>query len=227
MRKTVISILSLLMLVACGGNTQPQSQPEMRTSADSMSYVLGMNIGRNLIATDSLLNVEMVCVGLRDAYNGTPRFNDEEARMAFLKYMNYDNYERIREFENQYFEEIRRHDRKFVATNSGLTYKVVNLGDLKYNVRNNRDTMQVRYRLLDMSGAVIDTTYYNSGALRIAAGDLPKGVLEAVKLIGRGGHIEAWVPSQLGFGADGCDSLGIGPNTILYYELWLIDVEKR
>jgi FKBP-type peptidyl-prolyl cis-trans isomerase len=56
---------------------------------------------------------------------------------------------------------------------------------------------------------------------------LPKGVLEATKLIGKGGHIEAWVPSQLGYGADGCDSLGVKPNTILYYEMWLVDVEKR
>ena len=147
--------------------------------------------------------------------------------MAYLKYMNYDNYERIKAFETHYLEEVRRRDRKFVATNSGLTYKVVELGDLKTNVRVTRDTMLVRYRLLDMSGAVLDTTYLNNKPLRIGAGQLPKGVLEAVKLIGKGGHIEAWVPSQLGYGADGCDSLGVKPNTILYYEMWLVDVEKR
>ena len=140
---------------------------------------------------------------------------------------NKDNYERIKAFETQYLEEIRRADRKFVATNSGLTYKVVELGDLKTTVRSNRDTMLMRYRLVDMSGAVLDTTYMRADTLRIAAGELPKGVLEATKLIGKGGHIEAWVPSQLGYGADGCDSLGVKPNTILYYEMWLVDVEKR
>ena len=215
-------------MVACGGKSvQISSAPEMRTSADSMSYVMGMNIGRNLIAVDSMLNVDLVCEGLRDAYKGEARLTDEEARMAYLKYMNYDNYERIKAFETHYLEEVRRRDRKFVATNSGLTYKVVELGDLKTNVRVTRDTMLVRYRLLDMSGAVLDTTYLNDKPLRIAAGQLPKGVLEAVKLIGKGGHIEAWIPSQLGYGADGCDSLGVKPNTILYYEMWLVDVEKR
>ena len=186
-----------------------------------------MNIGRNLLGIDSMLNVNMVCQGLRDAYNEAAKLNDEEARMAYLKYMNYDNYERIKAFETHYLEEVRRRDRKFVATNSGLTYKVVELGDLKTNVRVTRDTMLVRYRLLDMSGAVLDTTHLNDKPLRIAAGQLPKGVLEAVKLIGKGGHIEAWIPSQLGYGADGCDSLGVKPNTILYYEMWLVDVEKR
>lgn len=215
-------------MVACGDNDKAKSTTlEMRNSADSMSYVMGMNIGRNLIGVDSMLNIDMVCEGMRDAYRSEARLSDEEARMAFMKYMNYDNYERIKAFETQYFEEIRRADRKFVATNSGLTYKVVELGDLKHTVRSNRDTMHVRYRLLDMSGVVLDTTYLRADTLRTAAGDMPKGVIEAVKLIGEGGHIEAWVPSQLGYGADGCDSLGVKPNTILYYEMWLVDVEQR
>lgn len=214
-------------MVACGGKTQKSSTaPAMQTSADSMSYVMGMNIGRNLMGIDSMLNIDMVAEGMRDAYRGEARLTDEEARMAYLKYMNYDNYERIKAFEDSYFEEIRRADRKFVATTSGLTYKVVELGDLKRSVHSNRDTMLVRYRMLDMSGAVLDTTYLRADTLRTAAGDIPKGVIEAVKLIGKGGHIEAWVPSQLGYGANGCDSLGVKPNSILYYEMWLVDVEK-
>ena len=214
-------------MVACGGKTQKSSTaPAMQTIADSMSYVMGMNIGRNLMGIDSMLNIDMVAEGMRDAYRGEARLTDEEARMAYLKYMNYDNYERIKAFEDSYFEEIRRADRKFVATTSGLTYKVVELGDLKRSVQSNRDTMLVRYRMLDMSGAVLDTTYLRADTLRTAAGDMPKGVIEAVKLIGKSGHIEAWVPSQLGYGANGCDSLGVKPNSILYYEMWLVDVEK-
>lgn len=227
MRKTFIAIAALALMVACGGKTQKSSTaPAMQTSADSMSYVMGMNIGRNLMGIDSMLNIDMVAEGMRDAYRGEARLTDEEARMAYLKYMNYDNYERIKAFEDSYFEEIRRADRKFVATTSGLTYKVVELGDLKRSVQSNRDTMLVRYRMLDMSGAVLDTTYLRADTLRTAAGDMPKGVIEAVKLIGKGGHIEAWVPSQLGYGANGCDSLGVKPNSILYYEMWLVDVEK-
>jgi FKBP-type peptidyl-prolyl cis-trans isomerase len=214
-------------MVGCGQKSQTTTIVEMRTSADSMSYVMGMNIARNLMEMDSMLNIDMVCEGLRDTYNGKTRLTDEEARMAFLKYMNYDNYERIKAFESKYLEEIRRADRKFVATTSGLTYKVAELGDLKRTVRNNRDTILVRYRMLNMAGEVLDTTYFRGDTLRIAAGDVPKGVLEATKLIGKGGHIEAWVPSLLGYGADGCDSLGVKPNTVLYYELWLVDVEKR
>lgn len=228
MRKLLFAIALLPFMVACSEKPAVQpSAPTMQSSADSMSYVMGMNIGRNLIGVDSMLNVDMVCEGLRDAYKGEALLSDEEARMAYMKYMNYDNYERIKSFETQYLEEIRRNNRKFVATNSGLTYKVVELGDLKRAVRNNRDTMRICYRMLNMGGEVLDTTYYRGDTLRIAAGAVPKGLLEATKLIGKGGHIEAWLPSALGFGAEGCDSLGVKPNTILYYEMWLVDVEKR
>ena len=98
---------------------------------------------------------------------------------------------------------------------------------MKKAVRNNRDTILVRYRALNVAGEIVDTTYLNADTLRIAVGEMPRGVIEASKLIGEGGHMEAWVPSRLAFGSAGCDSLAILPNTMLYYELWLVDIEDR
>ncbi|MBR2867213.1 MAG: FKBP-type peptidyl-prolyl cis-trans isomerase [Alistipes sp.] len=226
MKKSLITIFILLVLVSCGGKSTTV-KPTMQTSADSMSYVMGLNLGRNLAGIDSLLNVDMVCEGLRDAYNGQPKLNDEVARAAYLKYMNYDIYERVKHFENQFLEDLRRQDRKFVATHSGLTYKIADIGDMKSVIRNNRDTIRIRYRALDQAGNVVDTTYYRGDTLRLAVGDMTRGVIEAAKLIGKGGHMEAWLPSALAFGSAGCDSLNVAPNTMLYYELWLIDIEKR
>lgn len=220
-------VVFILAAVGCKPKQAVVEPPLMQTSADSMSYVIGLNLGRNLMGLDSLLNIEAVCEGVRDAYLSEPKLNDEVARAAYLKYMNYDVYERTKAFENQFLADLRKQDRKFVATYSGLTYKVHNLGDMKKVIRNNRDTILMCYRVLDLAGSVVDTTYLRSDTLRIGVGDMSKGVIEAAKLIGKGGHLEAWVPSTLAFGSAGCDSLGVKPNTMLYYELWLIDVEKR
>lgn len=218
----------MFLALSCGRRSEPvEVTPVMQTSADSMSYVLGMNLGRNLKGVDTMLNVDAVCEGLRDAYFDRALLNDEVARAAYLKYMNYDIYERVKHYEAQFLEELRKADRKFVATSSGLTYKVHQLGDAKKTARNNRDTVLVRYRVLDVAGGVVDTTYYKSDTARLAVGQMSRGVIEATKLIGEGGHIEAWIPSTLAFGSAGCDSLGVKPNTMLYYELWLIDVENR
>ena len=222
-----VALAIVVLVVACNKPQATVEKPLMQNSADSMSYVIGLNLGANLIGIDSLLNVEAVCAGLRDAYVAEAKLNPEEARAAYLKYLNYDIYERVDAFEKQFLADLRKEDRKFVATSTGLTYKVHTLGDMKKVVRNNRDTILVRYRALNVAGGIVDTTYLNADTLRIAVGEMPRGVIEASKLIGEGGHMEAWVPSRLAFGSAGCDSLAILPNTMLYYELWLIDIEDR
>lgn len=222
-----VALAIVVLVVACNKPQATVEKPLMQNSADSMSYVIGLNLGANLIGIDSLLNVEAVCAGLRDAYVAEAKLNPEEARAAYLKYLNYDIYERVDAFEKQFLADLRKEDRKFVATSTGLTYKVHTLGDMKKVVRNNRDTILVRYRALNVAGEIVDTTYLNADTLRIAVGEMPRGVIEASKLIGEGGHMEAWVPSRLAFGSAGCDSLAILPNTMLYYELWLVDIEDR
>jgi FKBP-type peptidyl-prolyl cis-trans isomerase len=222
-----VALAIVVLVVACNKPQATVEKPLMQNSADSMSYVIGLNLGANLIGIDSLLNVEAVCAGLRDAYVAEAKLNPEEARAAYLKYLNYDIYERVDAFEKQFLADLRKEDRKFVATSTGLTYKVHTLGDMKKVVRNNRDTILVRYRAMNVAGEIVDTTYLNADTLRIAVGEMPRGVIEASKLIGEGGHMEAWVPSRLAFGSAGCDSLAILPNTMLYYELWLVDIEGR
>jgi FKBP-type peptidyl-prolyl cis-trans isomerase len=194
-----VALAIVVLVVACNKPQATVEKPLMQNSAASMSYVIGLNLGANLIGIDSLLNVEAVCAGLRDAYVAEAKLNPEEARAAYLKYLNYDIYERVDAFEKQFLADLRKEDRKFVATSTGLTYKVHTLGDMKKVVRNNRDTILVRYRALNVAGEIVDTTYLNADTLRIAVGEMPRGVIEASKLIGEGGKINLWIPPHLGY----------------------------
>ena len=226
--KRILSIAIIAVVVAftaCGGG-EKTAPAQMQSGLDTMSYVVGLNVGLNLIDMDSTLNIDMVCEGIRDVYAHSAKLSDEDARMAFLKYMNYDNYERVKRFESQFLEDLRKQDRKFVATGTGLTYKIGEIGDLKTAIRSTRDTVKMQCRILNSAGHIVDTTYYRGDTLRMAVGDMPRGVQEAARLIGQGGRIEAWVPSQMAYGASGCDSLDIKPNTLLYYEMTLIEVEQ-
>ncbi len=211
---------------ACGGGGG-NDRPAMNDDTDTMSYVLGMNIAYNLMEMDSTINVDMVCMAIRDAYAHEELLSADEARTAFLRFMNYDNYERVQRYEEQFLNDLRAADRKFVRTQSGLTYKIDELGNPKESVRNNRDTVMIRYRATTADGEEFYSSYERGDTLRIAVGDLSKGLQEAVKIIGKGGRIEAWLPSRMGFGAEGCDSLDVKPNSILYYDMELLDVERR
>jgi len=222
---SIAAAASFAAMSACGGGGD--DRPAMNDDTDTMSYVLGMNIAYNLMELDSTINVDMVCMAIRDAYAHEERLSADEARTAFLRFMNYDNYERLQRYEEQFMNDLRTADRKFVRTQSGLTYKIAELGNPKESVRNNRDTVMIRYRAETVDGEVFDSSYERGDTLRIAVGDLTKGLQEAVKIIGKGGRIEAWLPSRIGFGAEGCDSLDVKPNSILYYDMELIDVNRR
>ena len=222
---SIVIVAAVVFITACGGGDKA-APATMQSGLDTMSYVVGMNVGLNLRDIDSTFNIDMVCEGIKDAYAQDAKLNDEEARTAFLKYMNYDNYERVKRLESQFLEDLRKQDRKFVATGTGLTYKIGDIGELKTAIRSTRDTVKMQCRILNSAGQIVDTTYYRGDTLRIAVGDMPRGVQESVRLIGQGGRIEAWVPSQMAYGADGCDSLNIKPNTLLYYEMTLIEVEQ-
>lgn len=229
MKKTIWSIALLAMVcgVACNRGKSTSQNYVINNGIDSVSYALGMNLGLNLYEKDSLLNVDAVCQAIKDIYAAQPKLNYDEARYAFMKYMNFDVYERTKELENQFLEDLRKSDRRYVATNSGLTYKIIELGDVKQSVRNNRDTVVMLYRIFNVAGEKLDTAHYLRNQVRVTLGSMPKGVQEALRLIGPGGHIMAWVPSALAFSSAGCDSLGVKPNQMLFYEIRLNDIVKR
>jgi FKBP-type peptidyl-prolyl cis-trans isomerase len=229
MKKTIwaIALLAMVCGVACNRGKSTSQNYVINNGIDSVSYALGMNLGLNLYEKDSLLNVDAVCQAIKDIYAAQPKLNDDEARYAFMKYMNFDVYERTKELENQFLEDLRKSDRRYVATNSGLTYKIIELGDVKQSVRNNRDTVVMLYRIFNVAGEKLDTAHYLRNQVRVTLGSMPKGVQEALRLIGPGGHIMAWVPSALAFSSAGCDSLGVKPNQMLFYEIRLNDIVKR
>ena len=90
MKQTLIAVFTAIILFTSCDLLQRNEapvvvEPKMLNSADSMSYVMGLNLGLNLIAADSMLNAEMVCMGIRDVYAQSHKLTDEEARNAFLR----------------------------------------------------------------------------------------------------------------------------------------------
>ena len=230
MKNALLALVAMLVIIitaACNRGGSSSDNYAMENSIDSVSYAIGMNIGLNLFDKDSLINIDVVCQAIKDVYNADVKLNDDEARYAFMKYMNFDIYERTKALETQFLEDLRKSDRKYVATNSGITYKIINLGDVKNAIRNSRDSVVMNYYVQNIAGEKLDSTYASKKTLRSPLGSLPKGLQEAIRLIGPGGHVMVWVPSALAFSSAGCDSIGVKPNQMVFYEVNLKDVVKR
>ena len=230
-KRLSIIILAAATLIMSGGSCSgggKQSGGALRTEDDSLAYVIGMHLGRNLLRIDSTLNVEAVCEGLREVYTGSRKvkFTDEEARLYYLRFVNYTAPERVKAYEEQFLTDFRRENRTYARTKSGLTYSVDVVGDETTLPRYDADTVLIRYVAKHRDGRIFRSSYESGDTLRTALGDMRDGVKEALKLTSKGGKISAWVPASLAYGAEGDEEDGIAPNETLFYEIELLDIES-
>ena len=181
---------------------------KLKTDTDSVAYVIGMNVGMNLMKMDSTINVNAVCEGIRDVFRQGTRFSAADAEVFYLRYMNYALPEKARAYEEQFLQDILKANRNYARTASG------------------RDSIALRYLIRTADGQEVYSSYERGDTLRTTLGGLLKGMKESVKLVGRGGKINAWIPSSAAYGTQGDKELGIQPNTTLYYEIELVDVDK-
>ena len=226
MKKAIAAALAvavLLLTAACSKNT---GSVKLADEADSLAYIIGMNVGMNLQRMDSSIRVDAVCEGIRDYLGGNARFTVEEARTYYLRHITYERPERIRAYEEQFLEDIRQSNRSYARTKSGLTYTVEAVGDETFTPANARDTVWVRYVMRTADGKQLYSSYDRGDTVRAALGDLLKGLQESVRLIGKGGKMEAWVPAASAYGAAGDSELGVAPNATLFFEIELVDVDK-
>ena len=193
---------------------------------DSLSYVIGLNVGMNLMKMDSTLNIDAVCTAIRDVYAGTPKMSLDDAKLYYLRQMNYAKYEKFKLYEDRFLEDLVKKDRSYVRTRSGVTYSVEVLGDQEQIPVSDRDSVALRYIIRTADGADVYSSYERRDTLRTSLGSLNKGMKESVKLIGKGGKINAWMPSAVAYGSAGDKELGIRPNATLYYEIELVDLDK-
>ena len=220
----VFAVASLLV-AACGGNAKRNLKLE--DSADSLSYVVGMNIAYNIMQMDSTMRADAVMAGVEDVLKGTELMSFDDGRMFLLSYMNYDVYERVRNYEEQYLADLAASDNAVVRANSGLTYKVGELGDMGQMINSDRDTVAFTYRVTNMAGKEVDRAEERADTLRTQVGRLQDGLREGVKLIGQGGKITLWIPSSMAYGSQGDEQKEIEPNEMLRYELNIVEVKRR
>ena len=220
----VFAVASLLV-AACGGNAKRTFKLE--DSADSLSYVVGMNIAYNIMQMDSTMRADAVMAGVEDVLKGTELMSFDDGRMFLLSYMNYDVYERVRKYEEQYLSDLAASDNAVVRATSGLTYKVGELGDMGLTINSDRDTVAFTYRVTNMAGKEVDRAEERADTLRTQVGRLQSGLREGVKLIGQGGKVTLWIPSSMAYGSQGDEEKEIEPNEMLRYELNIVEVKRR
>mgnify|MGYP003296245875 CR=1 FL=1 len=238
---------AVLMTVACGTNAStPKASADSLKAAkslmpekallDSVSYYLGINYGQMLKQYDfGDLDYNLMVKGMKDfvAAQGNPadedftaqfKLNPEDMNEAINKYLGQrsDYLAAIAEAEAKKFFVENAKKEGVQETESGLQYKIINAGnDVKPAPV---DTVWVNYcgKLID--GTVFDETPEGAEPIRMQLNRVIKGWTEGLQLIGEGGEIELYIPSELGYGEQG--NQAIEPNSTLIFNVKLDKVGK-
>ena len=103
-----------------------------------------------------------------------------------------------------------------------MTYKIIRLGDQsRQGSMSARDTVHIVYTVTDESGRAFRT----NDTLRDSYRNLVKGLQEVVKIAGEGAQFNAWLPSKVAYDVAGNKELGIEANTMLNYDVEIIDIK--
>ena len=104
--------------------------------------------------------------------------------------------------------------------------KVLNLKEMLVHYLNHQKGFEGEGVLRTADGEELYSSYERGDTVRSLVRNLRRGVQESVKLIGKGGKINAWMPSSAAYGAEGDKELGVAPNATLYFEIELVDLDK-
>ncbi len=210
-----------LGMTACGGGSK-----QIRTEADSVSYALGMDMGRYLQNMDKTmkgqLNVDQVFSAIRDVMKDSPKMSQDTAMNFLREYFNVRMPARAKAESEAFMSEVEKNNPGIQKTESGLLYEIIEPGnDVK--ATQNKDAVRVLYEGTLRDGTVFDSSYERGDTAQFTLGGVIKGWSEGLKLVGEGGKIKLWIPSDLAYGQYGAGGK-IGPNEALVFDVQLLEV---
>ena len=226
-----IALISVLCM-ACQSNTQDKAHV-MKSQRDTVSYTIGMNIGRDMKRQSIEIDPDILAQGIKDILaGGKTLVTDEQAQaamMAFQQEMNVKQEEKKKtdaeknKKEGEAFLTANKAKEGVKTTASGLQYKIITEG---HGPKPTVDqTVSVNYR-----GTLIDGTEFDSSTKRGKPAEFAlnrgvKGWTEALEMMPVGSKWQIFIPSELAWGDQGAPPL-IGPGAVVLFDVELLEIKK-
>ena len=238
-------------LVACSGAPKPETAPAKAPAADTTaavlpkkdtlatlkdrySYALGMDMGRAIKNVDADIDKELFLKSLRDQIEGNPLLlSDSQAEKALQELVLQMRVEQEKKAaaaakaaldSQKVFLENNKKAEGVVVTQSGLQYKyIVKSADSTAKSPKLMDKVRVHYAGALLNGTEFDSSIKRGEPLEFPVNAVIQGWQELLTLMKVGEKVEAWIPSELGYGADGAAPV-IPANALLVFQVELLDI---
>ena len=210
-----------------------------------VSAILGADIAYSASNVQFEIDKRSLVTAIYDIHNSKGRLTEEFAMEYTRNYFTVEVPEKNRKESEEWLAKIAK-QKGVKKTESGLLYKVENAGDENVKAINDEDVVKVLYTGRTKDGKVFDSnrwadmpaerqemmkTYQPDQAEKDNPIEFPlnrviKGWTEGMKLVGKGGKITLWIPSDLAYGERGAGQ-DIGPNQALFFEVELLEVTNK
>jgi FKBP-type peptidyl-prolyl cis-trans isomerase FklB len=221
----LICVLLIFPCVSQAGAQSARTNPVLKDRMDSLSYSLGINLGKNL-QTSGISEVDpgILSSALMQVLNGqNGTMTSAEATRFIDQYVR--NLQRARSEANRRaglkFLEQNRTREGVVVRPSGLQYKVIRQG--KGPRPNLSDQVTVHYHGTLVDGTVFDSTLERGVPIQCYVNDVILGWMEALLQMNVGSKWMLYIPSDLAYGSSSKVGL-VEPNSTLIFEMELLDI---
>lgn len=217
-----------LLFAACGNKTETSAEVVLETETDSISYFLGVNIGKNLKESGLMaLNEDNMKAGLLAGYNDDSLDMDPQMMQFFV--MNYfDKVERQKVDqemvtlenwlkENRNWEEIKRADQ-------GYFYRIIQEAEGEKPAISDAVVVHYTGKLLD--GTTFDSSIPKGEPVEFRLMEVIQGWGLGMQLMSVGAKYEFFFPSYLAYGPSRGPGNSLPPNSPLTFEVELLDIVK-
>jgi len=203
----------------------------LQSQLQKVSYIIGLDIGRNLANQGIEIEAQALSSGVADALSyAEPKLSEAEVQsimMAFQTEMEAKQTQ-IKSGESDKnvvdgnaFLEINRMKDGVVTLTSGLQYREVKTGSGKSPKASDKVTTHYKGTLID--GTVFDSSYDRGEPATFPVNGVIAGWTEALQLMKEGSVWELFIPANLAYGTRGAGAK-IGPNATLVFTVELINV---
>ena len=202
------------------------------TKVDSVSYLVGMNIGASIMKDFSEANVSLLIKGLQDAMTKqAPMCSDPGNEMLNNFFQQKQQaIQAQEEMNNMAYKQV---GEEFLAKNakksgvkvtaSGLQYEVLKEGKGEHPVATSK--VKVHYHGTTPEGVVFDSSVERGEPISFGLDQVIKGWTEGVQLMKVGAKYRFYIPQELAYGPSS-PSPTIKPYMPLVFEVELIEIEK-
>lgn len=214
-----IALVAVLGLTIGCDDTGTIPTAEMETPQDSLSYAYGVQLAEMLKQQNQNLDPDVVAAAVKEALEENAQLSMEQCQEIVVGARQRASVEA--ESEGIKFLEENATKSGVQTTASGLQYKHISEGTGDSPQVTSTVTIHYTGRLVD--GTVFDSSVDGEPIVYPVNGFI-SGWIEGLQLMKPGGKMELYVPSNLGYGAQGAGG-AVPPNAVLIFEMELISFE--